>query len=208
MTVVVQRGAARFVTIGDGWVGRYCFSYDEHYDPANLSFGRMLACNEFVLEPGCGFGPHRHAGVDVVTTVLSGTLTHVHEGRAEARRPGSYVFATGSGVEHDERNDGTEPVRFVQAWFVPGTADPRPASHELAAGEEVTLPAPAFLLVLDGEVEVGGAALTSGDSARLLVRPSRLSAQHTAAAGSAPAADGESRRQAGRGGGSALVWLV
>ena len=24
---------------------------DEHHDPANVSFGRMLACNEFVLEP-------------------------------------------------------------------------------------------------------------------------------------------------------------
>lgn len=167
MNAVVQPDAARFVTIGDGWVGRYCFSYDEHYDPANLSFGRMQACNEFVLEPGAGFGPHRHAGVDVVTTVLSGALTHVHEGRSEVRSAGSYVFATGAGAEHDERNDGEVPVRFVQAWLLPAGREQRPVRHELAEGESVPVTAPSFLLVVDGEVSLDGTRLGPGDSARL-----------------------------------------
>jgi mannose-6-phosphate isomerase-like protein (cupin superfamily) len=164
MTVVLQRAAARFVTIGDGWVGRYCFSYDEHYDPAHISFGRMLACNEFLLEPGRGFGPHRHGGIDVVTTVLSGTLTHVHGGVAEARPPGSYVFATGAGAEHDERNDGDVPVRFVQAWIRPGTADPRPS--EARSGSTALAPR-SFLLVVDGAAALDGTPLEPGDSARV-----------------------------------------
>lgn len=164
MTTAVQRDSARFVTIGDGWVGRYCFSYGEHYDAANLSFGRMLACNEFVLEPGRGFGPHRHAGVDVVTTVLSGTLTHVEGDAQERRGPGSYLFATGSGLEHDERNDGDEPVRFVQAWFLPGTADPRPVRHEQGS---TSLPAGSFVLVVEGHAAVDGTDLGPGDSARV-----------------------------------------
>ena len=164
MTVVVQRADARFVTYGEGWVGRYCFSYDEHYDPANVSFGRMVACNELVLEPGSGFGPHRHAGVDVVTTVLEGTLTHVEGEVREQRGPGSYVFATGSGAEHDERNDGEVPVRFVQAWFLPGTADPRPLVH---AGGSTPLAPGSFVLVVTGTVAVAGTELGPGDSARL-----------------------------------------
>ena len=95
MTVQVRRGAARFVTVGPGWAGWCCFSYGEHYDPTNVSFGRMLACNEFVLEPGSGFGLHRHAGVDVVTTVLEGVLTHLPEGAA--RPPGAMIScATGN----------------------------------------------------------------------------------------------------------------
>jgi redox-sensitive bicupin YhaK (pirin superfamily) len=176
MSVVVQRDSARFVTVGDGWVGRSCFSYGAHYDPANVSFGRMVACNAFVLEPGSGFGPHRHAGVDVVTTVLEGTLTHVEGSHREQRGPGSYVFATGSGVDHDERNDADEPVRFVQAWFLPGTTDPRPVVHERGP---TTLGPGSFVLVVDGEADLGGTELGPGDSARV-DEPAVLTGEATA----------------------------
>ena len=157
MTVQVRRGAARFVTVGPGWAGWCCFSYGEHYDPTNVSFGRMLACNEFVLEPGSGFGLHRHAGVDVVTTVLEGVLTHLPEGAA--RPPGDYVWGGG---EHDERNEGDVPVRFVQAFLLPG-ADPRPQRVE----DFAELPAMTHALVVRGAFSVGGEELVSGDSARL-----------------------------------------
>ncbi len=167
MSLTVQRAAARFVTTGDGWCGWSCFSYGEHYDPQNLSFGRMLACNEFVLEPGAGFGLHRHAGIDVVTTVLSGTLTHVVGDEVQTRDPGSYVFATGGGAGHDERNDGDAAVRFVQAWFVPGTADLRPQWHALAPEVGVVLRPKAFALVVAGEVRIEDEELAEGDSLRV-----------------------------------------
>jgi redox-sensitive bicupin YhaK (pirin superfamily) len=198
MTVPVQRASARFVTQRDGWTGSYCFSYDEFYDEGNISFGRMLACNEFVLEPGAGFGLHRHAGVDIATTVITGELTHVGPDRSERRGPGSYLLRTGSGVEHDERNDTDQPVRFVQAWFVPGDDDPRPVLHE---GGRVT--APAFVLVVEGEAEVDGAALTAGDSARLNTDADlRLSTRLATPEPSGGLVGGESRRQAAR----VLVW--
>jgi quercetin 2,3-dioxygenase len=172
MTCDVQRASARFVTHAAGWVGRYCFSYDEHYDPANVSFGRVLACNELVLEPGAGFGLHRHAGIDIVTTVLEGVLTHVTAGGAQERGPGSYVLATGPGVEHDERNDSAQPVRFVQTWLSPGTGSPLPS--------EVTGSAPLgdgrwFVFVADGEAHLDDVTLRIGDSARLR-GPAALSA--------------------------------
>jgi mannose-6-phosphate isomerase-like protein (cupin superfamily) len=157
--VIVQRSGERFVSRGGGWVGRYCFSYDEHYDAANVSFGRMLACNEFVLEPGAGFGMHHHAGVDIATVVIEGVLTHVtHEG-SEERPAGSYVLAAARGVEHDERNDGDVPVRFVQVWLLPG-GNPLPRDESpVNAGD--------FVLVTSGEVDLDGTRLTAGDSARL-----------------------------------------
>lgn len=165
MTVelLVQRSEDRFLTRGPGWTGRFCFSYGEHYDPQNLSFGRLLACNEFVLEPGAGFGPHRHAGVVVVTTVLSGALTHVVGEHRTLHGPGSYVFATGPGAEHDERNEGAGPVRFVQAWLLPG-AQPRP--QLVPAGEELSVAGPAFVFVGYGEATVWGEVLWTGDSVR------------------------------------------
>ncbi|HUR51249.1 MAG TPA: pirin family protein [Mycobacteriales bacterium] len=154
------------MTHGVGWVGHYCFSYDEHYDPQNLSFGRLLACNEFVLEPGAGFGRHRHAGIDVVTTVLDGVLTHVTPTGLEERGPGSYVLRTGGGMEHDERNGTGRLVRFVQAWFPAGEGAP-PAELAVRPGESVTLAGRAFALVVEGTADLGGAALARGDSARV-----------------------------------------
>jgi redox-sensitive bicupin YhaK (pirin superfamily) len=167
MTVPVQRASARFVTQRDGWTGFYCFSYDEHYDPANTSFGRMLACNEFVLQPGAGFGRHHHAGIDIATTVLAGVLTHVGPKGPEERGPGSYLLRTGAGVEHDERNDGDTPVRFVQSWFVPSDSDDRPAQHSLTEGTRLAVPAPGFVLVVEGRLRLAEHRLESGDSARL-----------------------------------------
>jgi redox-sensitive bicupin YhaK (pirin superfamily) len=167
MTVPVQRASARFVTQRDGWTGSYCFSYDEFYDPANISFGRMLACNEFVLEPGAGFGLHRHAGIDIATTVLEGVLTHIDPDGREERGPGSYLLRTGAGVEHDERNAGDVPARFVQAWFAPGPEDPLPRVHDLVPGKSLAVPAPAFVLVVAGDAALDGLALERGDSARL-----------------------------------------
>jgi hypothetical protein len=199
MTVPVQRASARFVTQRDGWTGSYCFSYDEFYDPGNISFGRMLACNEFVLEPGAGFGRHRHAGIDIATTVITGELTHVGPDGSERRGPGSYLLRTGAGVEHDERNESDGPVRFVQAWFVPGDDDPRPLV--VAGPRRVT--APAFVLVVDGEAQLDGVVLGVGDSARLSTDADlRLSTRLATPQPSGELADGESRRQAVR----VLVW--
>ena len=161
MTLSVQRAATRFVTHGDGWVGRFCFSYGEHYDPGNLRYGGLLAVNEFVLDPGSGFGLHKHAGIDVVTVVLEGDLTHVGPGH-DLRAGESRRLRTEGGIEHDERNEGVVPLRFVQAWLEPG--------HEpwvqLVSGDTQRVEGPAFVHAATGRVEVDGEVLEQGDSAR------------------------------------------
>jgi redox-sensitive bicupin YhaK (pirin superfamily) len=167
MSMTVKRAATRYVTRGDGWVGRYCFSYGEHYDAANISFGSLLACNEFTLEPGAGFGLHRHAGVDIVTVVLEGELTHV--GAMDARE--NHVLWAGEvrhlrtegGIEHDERNEGVEVLRFVQAWLRPRT---RRWLELVRAGEELRVEGPAFVYAGLGQVRVEGVLLQPGDSVR------------------------------------------
>jgi len=161
---LVQRAEGRFVTHGDGWVGNYCFSYAEHYDAANLSFGALLACNEFVLDPGAGFGLHRHAGLDIVTVVLDGELTHVGPAQDPVLRAGeSRRIRTEGGIEHDERNEGTAPLRFVQAWLRPGT---EPWLLHVTAGQEQRVEGPAFVFAGYGEVSVDGEVLSTGDSVR------------------------------------------
>lgn len=191
MSLIVQRASQRFVTRGDGWVGRYCFSYGEHYDPDNVSFGLLVACNEFEVAPGHGFGRHHHGGIEVVSWVLEGTLLHDDAERITAG--GLQVMSTGSGVEHSETNPGPEALRLLQLWLVPAEDGGEPEHHlvaapggfgpvelglrqpaatlhagHLAAGEQAVLPGPlAFVLVTDGTVEVAGERLGAGDSARL-----------------------------------------
>lgn len=159
----VQRADERYAGQGPGWTGRYCFSYDGHYDAGNVSFGRLLACNEFVLEPGAGFGLHRHAGVDIVTVVIEGSLTHVGADSGRLAAGQSRLLRTEGGIEHDERNDGTAPVRFVQAFLLPGAADPLP----LTPPDGATLRPGDFVLVTRGDVGVGDVELSVGDSVRL-----------------------------------------
>jgi redox-sensitive bicupin YhaK (pirin superfamily) len=160
----VRRAEERFVTHGDGWVGRFCFSYGEHYDPGNLRYGGLLAVNEFVLDPGAGFGLHKHAGIDVVTVVLEGVLTHVGPGEGTGLSAGeSRRLRTEGGVEHDERNEGVVPLRFVQAWLEPGH---EPWLQFVAPGATERVEGPAFVLAGTGRVEVDGEVLEQGDSAR------------------------------------------
>jgi mannose-6-phosphate isomerase-like protein (cupin superfamily) len=162
--MTTHRAEERFVTHGDGWVGRFCFSYGEHYDAGNLRYGGLLACNEFVLEPGAGFGLHRHAGIDVVTVVLEGELSHVGPGEGDRLGPGQFRrLRTEGGVEHDERNDGTVPLRFVQAWLEPGH---EPWLQLVGAGVTERVAGPAFVLAATGRVEVDGEVLEQGDSLR------------------------------------------
>ena len=158
-----QRAEGRFVTRGDGWEGRYCFSYGEHYDASNVRFGALLACNEFVLEPGAGFGLHDHAGVDIVTVVLEGELTHVGPAQDPVLRAGeSRRISTVGGITHDERNEGTARLRFVQAWLAPGTEP----WLQLVTGQDQRVEGPAFVFCGTGEVTVDGEVLTPGDSVR------------------------------------------
>lgn len=129
--LVVHRAADRFLTRQPRIETWHSFSFGAHYDPANIAHGPLLAFNDENLLPGAGFGRHAHAGVEIVTYVVSGALLHdgsvtVGQGRAQrldASRP----------LEHSEANaSAEEPLRFLQSWLLPGPMSPGPA-HEVGA---------------------------------------------------------------------------
>ncbi|MGW6022965.1 pirin family protein [Streptomyces sp. NPDC055099] len=172
----------------------HAFSFGPHYDPDNLRFGAVLACNEERLAPGAGFDEHPHSHTEIVTWVVEGELTHRDSaGHASVVRPGDvqHLSAAG-GVRHVERNDGDDPLVFVQMWLSPlspggdpayevvhGIADSTPYAvpaagallhvRRLAAGERTAIPdAPfAYVHVVRGEVHVATETLTQGDAARI-----------------------------------------
>ncbi|BFO21144.1 hypothetical protein SHKM778_75320 [Streptomyces sp. KM77-8] len=90
---------------------RHAFSFGPHYDPDNLRFGAVIACNEEHLAPGAGFDEHPHSHTEIVTWVIEGELTHQDStGRETVIHPGDVQhLSAASGVRHVERNAGPAP---------------------------------------------------------------------------------------------------
>ncbi|NBE54252.1 pirin family protein, partial [Streptomyces boluensis] len=172
----------------------HAFSFGPHYDPDNLRFGAIIACNEERLAPGAGFDEHPHSHTEIVTWVVEGELTHRDStGHESVVRPGDVQrLSAGGGVRHVERNAGPDPLVFVQMWLaplepggnpayevVPGIADSTPYAvaeagamlhvRRLTAGERTAVPdaAYAYVHVTRGEVALGEAELGVGDAVRL-----------------------------------------
>ncbi|MFE6336693.1 pirin family protein [Streptomyces sp. NPDC057798] len=173
---------------------RHAFSFGPHYDPGNLRFGTMIACNEERLAPGAGFDEHPHSHTEIVTWVVEGELTHRDStGHETVVRPGDVQrLSAAAGVRHVERNDGTAPLTFVQTWLAPlapggdpayeivhGIADSTPYAipeagamlhvRRLAPGERTAVPdgAHVYVHVVRGEVRLAGETLGAGDAARI-----------------------------------------
>ncbi len=177
-----------------GITSRHAFSFGPHYDPDNLRFGALLACNEERLAPGAGFDEHPHSHTEIVTWVVEGELTHRDStGHETVVRAGDVQrLSSAGGVRHVERNDAAVPLTFVQMWLAPldpggdpayeivrGIADSTPYAvpeaaamlhvRRLSPGERTAVPDGAYVYahVVRGEVTLGGERLGAGDSARL-----------------------------------------
>ncbi|MFF9427109.1 pirin family protein [Streptomyces sp. NPDC014746] len=190
----IQRAGDRYPG-GDPAAGietRHALSFGPYYDPDNLRFGAILACNEERLAPGAGFDEHPHSHTEIVTWVVEGELTHADStGHTSVVRPGDlqHLSAAG-GVRHVERNDGDVPLTFVQMWLAPLSPGGDPAYavvrglsapyelpaagavlrvERLGAGESTELPAAdsTYAHVVRGEVTLLGEELSPGDAARL-----------------------------------------
>ncbi|SEF48794.1 hypothetical protein SAMN05216223_10193 [Actinacidiphila yanglinensis] len=113
----------------------HAFSFAGFYDPANVRFGLLLACNEERLAPGAGFTEHAHRDTEIVSWVIEGELEHRDaDGTATRLRAGdAQLLSAGGGVRHVERNPGAGPARFLQMWLHPEPAGGPPA-HTVATG--------------------------------------------------------------------------
>ncbi|MFC5656990.1 pirin family protein [Streptomyces nogalater] len=196
MTTDVRRAGERYRG-GDPQAGidtRHAFSFGPHYDPDNLRFGALIACNEERLAPGAGFDEHPHSHTEIVTWVVEGELTHRDSTGRETRvGPGDVQhLSAAAGVRHVERNDGPAPLTFLQMWLTPREPGGTP-SYTLvpAAGGPVRYPVPAagavlhvrrlgprertavpdaprvYVHVVRGTVRLAGAELGPGDAARI-----------------------------------------
>ncbi|MDT4924529.1 MAG: quercetin 2,3-dioxygenase [Pseudonocardiales bacterium] len=119
--IEVRRAGDRFRTDQPGITSWHSFSSGAHYDPGNVSFGPVVACDEHLVDPGFGFERHPHARVELVTWVLDGSLRHEDAaGRTRVVVPGQAQYQrAGTGIEHSERNASeSAPLHFVQIWLL------------------------------------------------------------------------------------------
>jgi len=168
----------RWVDREPGIAGAYCFSYGGYYDPDNVSFGPLIAANWFDLEPDAGFDLHEHAGVEIVTWMVHGELTHSDSmGGSAVLRPGWVGrLSTGAGVRHAEFNRGRLPASFVQLWLSPdfgGRPDyeVRDLTQRLGAGDPVAVAGnadpPTSLTIRQDDVVIWAARCPDGRPIRL-----------------------------------------
>ncbi len=192
----VRRSGARHRSADSaaGIESLHAFSFGPHYDPDNLRFGAVIACNEERLAPGAGFDEHPHSHTEIVTWVVEGELTH-HDsaGHTSIVRPGDVQhLSAGGGVRHVERNAGLRPLVFVQMWLAPlrpggdpayqvvrGIADATPYAlpaagallhvRRLRPTERTALPdaSHVYAHVVHGAIRIGDTDLTAGDAVRI-----------------------------------------
>lgn len=182
--ITIHRAADRFRTEQPGITTYHSFSSGAHYDPANLAFGPVIACDEHLLDPGAGFAPHRHARVELLSWVVEGGLQHEDAaGRSHVVVAGRVQWQlAGSGIEHAECNASEgEPLHFVQLWLHTGedvtdydvaTPPVRTTSGSFdvlraCAGTVFAAAAHVHLFVGSGRFAVGATDLGPGDSARV-----------------------------------------
>jgi redox-sensitive bicupin YhaK (pirin superfamily) len=196
VTIDVRRATERYQG-GDQAAGittRHAFSFGPHYDPDNVRFGALIACNEEHLAAGAGFDEHPHSHTEIVTWVVEGELTHRDSaGHETVLRPGDLQhLSAAAGVRHVERNDGAGPLTFVQMWLTPREAGCEPSYEvvralpdaaryaveragavlqvrRLAPDERAVLPSAPYVYVhvVRGRVLLDTTYLDPGDAARI-----------------------------------------
>ena len=125
--ITIRRDAEIFDISRDWFRARWHFSFDQYRDPENDGFGAMRVFNDDRLIPGAVWPLHPHRDVEGLTYVVEGTFGHEDNvGGPFGPLPAGSVqrMTLGSGALHSELNASqTEPMRFIQIWILPDTAD-------------------------------------------------------------------------------------
>lgn len=119
MKKTIHRADERGVGEHDWLSTRYSFSFANWYEPTRMGFGALRVLNDDKIKGRNGFGAHGHRDMEIITIVLSGTLTHQDSmGNTGTIQAGEVqVMSAGTGVVHAEFNDADEELTLFQLWI-------------------------------------------------------------------------------------------
>jgi len=106
-----------------GWTDNcMTFSFGGYHDPDWMHFGPLRVMVENHIQPDAGFPAHPHKDVEVLTYVVSGTLTHSDSfgHQAEITAGEMQLISAGSrGMIHAEENRHDRVEHNYQMWLMP-----------------------------------------------------------------------------------------
>jgi hypothetical protein len=188
--IQVIRGSDRY-HVENEWLSSYWhFSFDNYYDPANMSFGPLRVFNDDVVAPGNGFPLHPHREMEIVTYMIDGQLEHKDTaGNRGVISPGEVQrMSAGTGIRHSEFNPSDKtPAHLLQLWIEPAVPHLAPTweqkSYPLAARAGKLLPIavpagkngqrPAHAVEIHQDATIYTSLLGPGESATHTVAPNR-----------------------------------
>lgn len=112
---------------------KHSFSFGSWHDPRYMGFGPLRVINDDHIAAHRGFGTHAHDNMEILTCVLSGTISHRdsmgNEGHIQA---GEWqLMSAGSGIQHSEMNQGDQAVHLLQIWLYPNIANATPTYQQI-----------------------------------------------------------------------------
>ncbi len=112
------------------WLKSYhTFNFANYYEEDRSGFGSLLVLNEDSVQPGSGYGNHKHDNVEIISIPLDGSLAHKDDFGNESiiSRGKVQVISAGKGLTHAEYNPSrTENLHFLEIWFLPDQIDGEP----------------------------------------------------------------------------------
>lgn len=117
-----------------GWLNtRHSFSFGGWYNPKLMGFGPLRVINDDHIAAHNGFGTHGHDNMEILTCVLSGTISHKDSmGNAGDIKAGEWqLMSAGTGVRHSEMNQYDQDVHLLQIWIMPNEQDATPTYQQI-----------------------------------------------------------------------------
>ena len=160
-----------------GWLkARHHFKVTADGNPTHRPLGALVVWNDDEIAPGTGFSMHGHESMEIVSYVLEGAVSHrdSQDGQGRTEAGDVQAMSAGTGIRHQERNEGEVPLRLFQIWLRPrengglpnwGT---RPFPKSDRAGQWAVLasgrPDDEGALPIRADARVLGATLKAGQS--------------------------------------------
>lgn len=133
MNAFLHRGVNRG-HVKTSWLDtKHSFSFGSWYDPKYMGIASLRVINEDRIAAQQGFGQHPHDNMEILTCVLSGTISHQDSmGNQTHIRAGEWqLMSAGDGIRHSEMNLGDSPVHMLQIWIQPNILDAAPTYQQI-----------------------------------------------------------------------------